>query len=113
MQVSSALSTIDVSKLEALSNFSESQSGGAIGGAIKGITDFITSPIKAIGETISGGGKEEEIKSTAGVDLTPMVTAINEVRDAVNKLYTKNNDVYIDSVKVVDSAQRKGSYKMA
>jgi len=100
-QVATALSAIDTSKLEALSDFSTQMS---IGSAVKGITDFITAPIKAIGSTIGGEG---------GADNAPMVAAINEVRDAVNKLYTKNNDVYIDSVKVMDSASKKGSYKLA
>jgi hypothetical protein len=100
-QVATALSAIDTSKLEALSDFSTQMS---IGSAVKGITDFIAAPIKAIGSAIGGEG---------GTDNAPMVAAINEVRDAVNKLYTKNNDVYIDSVKVMDSAQKKGSYRMA
>jgi hypothetical protein len=109
-QVSSALSTIDTSKLEALSDFSESQSESVVGGAIKGITDFITSPIKAIGETISGG--EEGVKASGGIDLTPMVSAINEVRDAVNKLYSKNTTINMDGTKV-GTTLTQGSYRVA
>jgi hypothetical protein len=100
-QVSTALASIDTSKLEALSDFSTQMS---IGSAVKGITDFITAPIKAIGSAIGGEG---------GTDNAPMVAAINEVRDAVNKLYTKNNDVYIDSVKVTTASQKAGNYKMS
>jgi len=110
-QVSAALSAIDTSKLEALSDFSESQSEGVIGGAIKGITDFITSPIKTIGETISGGG-EEGMKTAGGMDLTPMVSAINEVRDAVNKLYNKETSINMDGTKV-GTTLTQGSYKVA
>ena len=110
-QVSAALSAIDTSKLEALSDFSESQSEGVIGGAIKGITDFITSPIKTIGETISGGG-EEGMKTAGGIDLTPMVSAINEVRDAVNKLYNKETSINMDGTKV-GTTLTQGSYKVA
>jgi hypothetical protein len=109
-QVSSALSTIDTSKLEALSDFSESQSESVVGGAIKGITDFITSPIKTIGETISGG--EEGVKAAGGIDLSPMVSAINEVRDAVNKLYSKNTTINMDGTKV-GTTLTQGSYKVA
>jgi hypothetical protein len=99
-QVALALSAIDTSKLEALSDFSTQMS---IGSAVKGITDFITAPIKAIGGAIEGGG---------AADNTPMIAAINEVRDAVNKLYTKEGIVYLDGSKI-GTAQMKGSYKMA
>jgi hypothetical protein len=75
----------------------------SIGSAVKGITDFITAPIKAIGGAIEGGG---------AADNTPMIAAINEVRDAVNKLYTKEGIVYLDGSKI-GTAQMKGSYKMA
>lgn len=87
-QVATALAAIDTSKLEALGSFSTKMS---IGSVAKGITDFITAPIKAVGEAIGGGGAP---------DNAPMVAAINEVRDAVNKLYAKNMDIYLDSTKV-------------
>ncbi len=99
-QVSSALAAIDASKLEALSNFSVKMS---IGSAVKGITDFITAPIKAIEGAIGGGGAP---------DNAPMVAAINEVRDAVNKLYAKEGVIYLDSAKI-GTAQMKGTYKTA
>lgn len=99
-QVATALSSIDTSKLEALSDFSTQMS---IGSAVKGITDFITAPIKAIGGAIEGGG---------AADNAPMIAAINEVRDAVNKLYAKEGAIYLDSNKI-GTAQMKGSYKMA
>ena len=99
-QVSTALAAIDTSKLEELSDFSVKMS---IGSAVKGITDFITSPIKAIGESIGGG---------EAADNAPMVAAINEVRDAVNKLYAKEGVIYLDSAKI-GTAQMKGTYKTA
>jgi hypothetical protein len=102
-QVATALAAIDTSKLEALSDFSTQMS---IGSAVKGITDFITAPIKAVGETIGG---------EAGVttpDNTAMITAINEVRDAVNKLYAKDTSINIDGKKV-GTTLSQNSYKSA
>ena len=100
-QVASALSAIDVSKLEALSDFSEKMS---IGSVVSGITDLITSPIKAIGGAIES--------SPGGTDNSAMVTAINEVRDAVNKLYNKNQSIHIDG-KQVGTTLTQGSTKTA
>jgi hypothetical protein len=101
-QVAAALAAIDTSKLEALNDFSSQMS---VGSAVKGITDFITSPIKAI-------GGEEGAKAAGGIDLTPMVSAINEVRDAVNKLYSKNTTINMDGTKV-GTTLTQGSYKVA
>jgi hypothetical protein len=95
-QVSSALSGIDTSKLEALSDFSEKS-------AASGIVSTILSPIKAIGNMIegaAGGGNEE------------MVKAINEVRDAVNKLYNKDQSIHMDGKKV-GTTLTQNSYKVA
>jgi hypothetical protein len=107
-QVSSALATIDTSKLEALSEFSDKQSGGTIGRAISGITDFITSPIKAVGEAMGGG----EAKTSGGTDLTPLIAAINEVKTSVDKLYNKNTTINMDGSKV-GTTLTQGSYKVA
>jgi hypothetical protein len=104
--VSVALAAIDISKLAALDEFSSKQ---ATNSAVKGITDFITAPIKAVGEAIGGGGKEE---INSGIDLTPMITAINEVRDAVNKLYNKDTSINMDGKKV-GTTLVQGSYKVA
>ena len=104
--VSAALASIDVSKLEALDEFSSSQ---ATNSAVKGITDFITAPIKAIGEAIGGGGKEE---INAGIDLTPMIAAINEVKAAVDRLYSKDQSINMDGKKV-GTTLVQGSYKVA
>ena len=104
--VAAALAAIDVSKLEALDEFSSNQATNA---AVKGITDFFTAPIKAIGEAIGGG--KEKINPTIGtnpisnpntnfestikpniaspLDLTPFINAFtsfkNEVITAMNR----------------------------
>jgi hypothetical protein len=96
-QVSTALTGIDVSKLEALSEFAESN-------AEAGIISAIASPIKAIGSMVEGGG--------GGNDNAAMIAAINEVRDAVNKLYTKDTSVHMDGKKV-GTTLSQNSYKVA
>jgi hypothetical protein len=100
-QVSSALAGIDVNKLDALDNFASNRSNESIVG---GITDFITAPIKAIGESISGNEK--------GNDMTPMITAINEVRAEVAKLSNRPININMDGKKV-GSGLTQGSYKVA
>jgi hypothetical protein len=98
-QVSSALAGIDVSKLDALDNFASNRSSESIVG---GITDFITAPIKSAGESIGGGGN----------DMTPMITAINEVRAEVAKLANRPININMDGKKV-GSGLSQGSYKVA
>jgi hypothetical protein len=99
--VSVALASIDISKLEALNEFSSTQ---ATNSAVKGITDFITAPIKTI-----GGGKEE---INNGVDLTPMIVAINEVKVAIDRLYNKDTSINMDGKKV-GTTLVQGSYRVA
>jgi hypothetical protein len=88
--VSAALASIDISKLEALDEFSSNQASNAIKNAI-------AAPIKAIGEVISGG-KDKEINPT--IDLTPMIVAINEVRTAIDRLYSKDTSINMNGTKV-------------
>jgi hypothetical protein len=60
-----------------------------------------------------GGGTEENIKNdTKNNPNTAMITAINEVRDAVNKLYAKEGVVNIDGKKV-GTLLTQGTYKTA
>ena len=99
-QVSSALSSIDVSKLEALDKFASNRASESVVG---GIVDFITAPIKAIGSMVEGAG---------GNDNTGMIKAINEVRDAVNKLYAKDQSINMDGKKV-GTTLVQSSYKVA
>jgi hypothetical protein len=99
-QVAAALAAIDASKLDALSNFAVKMS---IGSVVKGITDFITAPIKAVEGAIGGGGAS---------DNTEMIKAINEVRDAVHKLYNKNTTINMDGKKV-GTTLSQNSHKVA
>jgi hypothetical protein len=101
--ITTALSTIDVSKLETLDKFSNTQASNS---AVNGITNFITAPIKAIGEVI-GGGKEE---INNNIDLTPMIAAINEVKAAINTLANRPINIMMDSTKV-GTGLVKSSYK--
>jgi len=57
-----------------------------------------------------------------GMDLTPMIAAINEVRNAVNNLASKSSDVILDgqkvgkqlgTVKALGTSQVQNSYKLA
>jgi hypothetical protein len=66
--------------------------------------DLLAGPGLASGGGISGG--------SMSIDLTPMVNAIAEVRDAVNKLYSKEGIVNIDGKKV-GTLLTQGSYKTA
>ena len=55
------------------------------------------------------GGKEE---INPGIDLTPMITAINEVKASVDRLYSKETAINMDGKKV-GSTLVQGSYKVA
>ena len=98
--VSVALAAMDISKLEALDEFSSNQASNAI---VNGITSFITGPIKA-------AGNKEEIN--AGIDLTPMIAAINEVKTAIDRLYSKDQSINMDGKKV-GTTLVQNSYKSA
>jgi hypothetical protein len=98
--VSVALAAMDISKLEALDEFSSNQASNAI---VNGITSFITGPIKST-------GNKEEINT--GINLTPMIAAINEVTAAVNKLYSKDQSINMDGKKV-GTTLVQNSYKAA
>jgi hypothetical protein len=104
--ISVALASIDISKLEALDEFASNRSTESIVG---GITDFITAPIKAVGEAI--GGKDKE-KINTGIDLTPMIAAINEVKASVDRLYSKDQSINMDGKKV-GTTLVQNSYKSA
>jgi hypothetical protein len=112
--VSAALTALDVSKLEALDEFASNRSSESVVG---NVVDFITSPIKAIGDSI-GGEEQKKEKSNettinaGNIDLTPMIKAINEVRASVDKLYNKETSIKMDG-KSVGSTMVKNSSKMA
>jgi len=65
-----------------------------------------------IGGGGGGGTKEEGIKGAISPDSTAMIAAINEVRDAINKLYGKDSSVYLDG-KEVGKTLVQGSHKVA
>jgi hypothetical protein len=62
-----------------------------------------------IAGTDLGGGNGNSMPQ---IDLTPMISAINEVRAAVDRLYGKDQSINMDSKKV-GSTLVQGSYKMA
>lgn len=71
------------------------------------------------GTNLGGGGGKG---NNSGVDLSPMITAINEVRNAVNALANKPTNVVMDSQKVgalvgrraeTGTEQTKNSYRLA
>jgi hypothetical protein len=65
------------------------------------------------GTNLFGGKNEGGLGgSSMSIDLTPMINAISEVRDAVNKLYSKEGIVSIDGKKV-GTLLTQGSYKSA
>jgi hypothetical protein len=104
--VSAALATIDTSKLEALDEFSSNQASNS---AVNGITGLITAPIRAIdaiGDSMGGKVKE------AGIDLTPMIAAINEVKASVQDLQKRPVVINMDG-KQIGSNLAQGSYKLA
>jgi hypothetical protein len=106
VNVSSALVSMDISKLDALDEFANNRSNQSI---IKGITDFILSPIQEVNNT-SISGENQSINT--GIDLTPMITAINEVKAAVDRLYSKDTTINMDG-KRVGSTLTQGSLKLA
>ena len=55
-------------------------------------------------DILGGGGPS--------IDLTPMIAAINEVRTAIDRLYSKDTSISMDG-KTVGSTLVKGSYKVA
>lgn len=65
---------------------------------------------------IGGGGKEETIGGegsiNSGIDLTPMIAAINEVKASVDRLYGKDQSINMDGKKV-GTTLVQGSYKVA
>jgi len=62
----------------------------------------------------SGGGKEGGGGGVApvSIDLTPMITAINEVKAAIDRLYSKDTSIKMDSTKV-GTTLTQGSTKTA
>jgi DNA-binding ferritin-like protein (Dps family) len=64
------------------------------------------------GTDLFSKGKEKEGTITPSIDLTPMISAINEVTSAVNRLYSKDTSISMDGKKV-GTTLTQGSYKVA
>ena len=46
------------------------------------------------------------------IDLTPMIAAINSVKTSIDKLYSKDTNLYMDG-KQIGTTLTQGSYKLA
>jgi len=64
-----------------------------------------------IAGTNLGGGNGGNVNNTS-IDLTPMVTIMSEVKSAIDKLYSKNTNISLDS-KDLGNGLVQGSYKFA
>lgn len=64
------------------------------------------------GTNLGGGDKINSVKSTPAMDITPMISAINQVTAAVNTLSNKSWDVKLDS-KSVGAGLIQNSYRSA
>jgi hypothetical protein len=62
------------------------------------------------GTDLGGGG--ESVKSSPSIDLSPMISAINEVTSAVNALNAKSWDVNLDG-KLIGKGLLQSSHKSA
>jgi hypothetical protein len=62
------------------------------------------------GTNLGGGEKSGNISPT--IDLTPMITAINQVKASVDRLYSKETSISMDGKKV-GTTLTQGSYKLA
>jgi hypothetical protein len=62
------------------------------------------------GTNLGGGNGGDNINQS--IDLTPMISAINEVRSAVDRLYNKDTSINMDGKKVGNTLTQ-GSYKVA
>ena len=127
-QLSAALNSLDISKLEKISEIGSgsgitglfssvfSKITSAMGGSETSSPSVTTTPISIPSGTTSTNTSTSSTIETStiqpGIDLTPMVSAINEVRDAVNKLYGKNTSINMDGTKV-GTTLTQGSYKVA
>ena len=101
--ISAGLAAMSISGLFALPAIAGLIALGAVAPALASI---------GIGGGDSKEGKDIESNITSGIDLTPMIAAINEVKTAVDRLYNKDTSINMDGVKV-GSTLVKGSYKAA
>jgi hypothetical protein len=133
-QLAASLNALDISKLEKIAEMS---SGGGITGFLNNMFDKITSVVGGSESTSPTTGSpsvtttpistpsstthtntsstSSNITSTSiqpGIDLTPMIAAINEVKASIDKLYGKNSTINMDGTKV-GTTLTQGSYRVA
>jgi hypothetical protein len=101
--ISAGLAAMSISGLFALPTIAGLIALGAVAPALASI---------GVGGGDSKEGKDIESNINSGIDLTPMIAAINEVKTAVDRLYNKDTSINMDGVKV-GSTLVKGSYKAA
>ena len=65
------------------------------------------------GTNLGGGGDSGGSMSGGSIDITPMVTAINEVKAAVRELMNRPVIINMDSKQVGSSLVQNASYKSA
>jgi hypothetical protein len=73
---------------------------------------LVAPALSALGIGGGGGNKEEGIKGAISPDSTAMIAAINEVKDAINKLYSKDSSIHMDGKKV-GTTMTQSSHKVA
>lgn len=105
-QISISLNQIDVSKLEKISEFSSDMQKQSM---FKIISSLVVTPIKAINKIMES---DNEGMKEMNINLKPMIEAINEVKEAVDKLSQKSVIVNMDGRKV-GSGNYNASYKLA
>jgi hypothetical protein len=126
-QLSTSLNSLDISKLEKIAEIGNgggitslfssmfSKITSVIGGSevSNGLPSVTTNPISTPSSTTTSNTSSTIESSTiqSGVDLTPMIAAIKEVKASIDKLYDKKTAIYLDS-KEIATASVKGSYKL-
>lgn len=139
-KITSSLALLDLSKLEALDNYASNRAKEALIAGISNVllspfTSSINNDSRDGNETTSNTRLENNDVITPTIiqptltsvktlpnpspttndkplDLSTMIAAINQVKDAVNKLHAKDSNVYLDGRKV-GSTLVQGSYKLA
>jgi hypothetical protein len=139
-QLSTSLNSLDISKLEKIaeigsgsgiaglfsSMFSKitsvmggSEASSPTAGSIGSVTspEITTTPISTPSSTTNTNTSSTSSNITStniqpGIDLTPMIIAINEVKASIDKLYNKNTSINMDGTKV-GTTLTQGSYKVA
>jgi hypothetical protein len=127
-QLSTSLNSLDISKLEKIAEIGNgggitslfssmfSKITSVIGGSevANGLPSVTTNPISTPSSTTTSNTSSTIESSTiqSGVDLTPMIAAIKEVKASIDRLYAKDQSINMDGTKV-GTTLTQGSYKVA